>query len=183
VDFGYHSRLPARLTIFSVQFMSFSSTREYHTSSTMTTRNVAFDDLLARMTTLYSHASLASREGSNLANGFRRLDGPLTRIREAGGDAIIDPTDRTLIDDEWVALRDMTYSAVGELEAGFSEAETQPSVTWLKICFIRALFHAEKLYVLVDSVLRHRRPGWERLVVFVGNNELHQEDTGLLTSV
>jgi hypothetical protein len=67
-------------------------------------------------------------------------------------------------------LREVTYSAI-KLEAGFSQAEAKPSVIWLKKCFIEALFHAENLYVLVDSVLRHPRPVWKRLVVFVANNE------------
>lgn len=91
----------------------------------------------------------------------------------AGGNLNIDPTDITLIDDEWAALCEMTYSAVKELEPGFSQAEPKPSVIWLKTCFIKALFRAEKLYVLVDSVLKYPRAGWERLVVFVGNNESH----------
>jgi hypothetical protein len=147
----------------------------------MTQRFVGFDDLPAKLTTLSSRAGLASREVRNLADGFHKLYGPLRNMRMAGGNLNIDPTYKTLIDDEWAALYEMTNSTVKELEPGFSQAEPKPSVIWLKTCLIKALFRAEKLCVLVDSVLRYPRSGWERLVVFVGNNESHQGDIGLLT--
>jgi hypothetical protein len=149
----------------------------------MTNRDVAFDGLLAKLTTLSSRRGLASRDVRNLADGFCRLDGPLTKILLAREDVKIDPTDMTLINDELAALRETTHCAVKELEAGCSQAETKTWVVFLKVSFIKALLCAEKLYVLVDSVLKYRRPGWERLVVFVGDNESHQDDTGLLTLV
>jgi hypothetical protein len=139
----------------------------------MTARNVEFDDLLARLATLSSRGGLVSRDIRNLADGFYRLDRPLTTIWMARGDVTINPTDANLIDDEWVALRDVTRSAIQDLEAGYSQAETAPSIVWSKVSFIKARLRADKLHVLVDSVLRHPRPGWERLVVFVGNNESH----------
>lgn len=132
-----------------------------------TMRNQELNGVLAKLKNLSGCVGVEDGDISDLMEEISKINDPLQKIQMAPVEVPISSLDMATIEDEWAVLRNITDFVTKELEErrACPQAKAPPSLVWSKVCFIKALYRAEKLYVLVDSSLKHPPYAFTRSVV------------------
>ena len=144
-------------------------------------RNQELDGVLDKLKNLSGCIGVEADDISHLIKELDKVNDPLQKIRTP--EVPISPLDKARIDGEWAVLRNMTEFVVKELEErrACPQAKAPPSLVWSKVCFIKALYRAEKLYILVDSSLKHPRYAFTRSAASLGCINSYNHAIGSLT--
>lgn len=176
--FTYFEAACPRSTNFLTFYCHFRSAMEHPTDSKMTgldngfpntpLRNHELDGVLDKLKNLSGCTGVEADDVSHLIKELDKVNDPLQKILTAK--APINSSDKARIDGEWAVLRNMTEFVAKELEErrACPQANAPPSSVWSKVCFTKALYRAEKLYILVDSSLKYPPYAYHRSAASLG---------------